>query len=100
AEAYVTPSDHFTFDLLDNFSVLGHARLPYQLSIGDPVGGARGYYGSNIVGARRNVVRSEVRLATPNAVHRADIGVALFADAGTVWAGDVPFGVSASRQSV
>lgn len=99
-EAYFTPSSRVTFDVIDNFSVLGHARLPLQLSLGDAVGGVRGFYGSNIVGARRNVVRSELRVATPKAVHNADLGVALFADAGTMWAGDVPFGMNASRQAV
>ena len=97
---YYTPSSGVLIDVQDNFSSLGHARLPTQLSLGDLIGGPRGYVGSAIAGARRNVTRAEVRWAGPAAIRRADVGVALFADVARIWAGDVPYGVSASRQSV
>jgi hypothetical protein len=98
--AYFTPTSHFTLSAEDNYSMLGQSRLPTQLSLGDALGGPRGYAGSTIVGGRRNVIRTEARLATPDAVHHADVGVALFTDIASMWAGDVPFGVNATRQSV
>lgn len=97
---YYTPTSRLLIDLQDNYSSLGHARLPTQLSLGDPIGGPRGYVGSAIAGGRRNVARTEIRWARPDALHRADAGVALFADFAQMWAGDVPYGVSARRQSV
>jgi hypothetical protein len=98
--AYIKPSERVLISVQDNFSSLGHARVPTQLSLGDLVGGPRGYVGSTIAGGRRNVTRAEIRWAGPAAIRRSDIGVALFADAAQMWAGDVPYGVSASRQSV
>lgn len=100
ATAYFSPSSQVLIDVQDNFSSLGHARLPTQLSMGDLIGGPRGYVGSTIAGARRNVTRAEIRWAGPAAIRRSDLGVVLFADAAQIWAGDVPYGVSASRQSV
>lgn len=100
AMAYFTATPRFVIQARDNFSVLDQARIPTQLSMGDPIGGPRGYLGSRLVGGRRNLTSAELRWATPNAFRRADIGVALFADAATIWSGDVPYGVSASRQSV
>lgn len=97
---YVTPTPHLTFGLRDDFAHLGHAWLPTQLSLGDPVGGPRGFGGSPLAGGARNVARTELRWATPSAIHHADVGVALFVDAAHLWAGDVPFGTTASRQSV
>ena len=46
------------------------------------------------------MVRVEGRLAEPAAVHHADVGAAVFADVGTLWAGSVPYGVSTTRSSV
>jgi hypothetical protein len=100
ASAYFAPSPRLMFDLQDNYSALGEARVPTQLSLGDPMGGPRGYVGSNLSGGRRNVTRLEVRGASPRAMYGADVGLALFTDAGVIWPGDVPFGVAATRQSV
>jgi hypothetical protein len=41
-----------------------------------------------------------MRGASPRSVYGADVGLALFADAGQLWAGDVPYGVTTSAQSV
>lgn len=98
--AYFSPGPRFLFDAQDNYSALGTARLPTQLSLGDPIGGPRGYIGSSLAGGRRNVTRVEVRGASPRSAYGADVGVALFADAAELWAGDVPYGVRASRQSI
>lgn len=84
----------------DLFTGAANSRLPIQLDLGDPIGGVRGYAGSTLAGGRRNVVRVEGRVAEPAAIHHADIGAALFADIGTLWAGSVPYGVSTTRSSV
>lgn len=98
--AYFAPMSRLLLDVQDNYSALGQARLPTQLSLGDPIGGPRGFVGSTLAGGRRNVTRIEMRGASSRAVYGADVGLAVFADAATLWAGDVPYGVSASRQSV
>jgi hypothetical protein len=69
-------------------------RTPFQLLIGVPDGGVRGYEESRLAGGQRIVARLEerFRLGTVNGL--ADAGVAVFADAGRMWAGDVPFGVN------
>ncbi len=97
---YAAPTSRLLFDVQDNLSMVRGSRIPTQLSLNDPEGGPRGFRGSTLVGGRRNVARMEVRVASPHAVHGADVGLALFADAATLWAGDVPYGVNASRQSV
>jgi len=100
AMAYFTATSRFVIQARNNFSVLDQARIPTQLSLGDPIGGPRGYLGSRLVGGRRNLTSLELRWATPNAFHRGDLGAAVFADAASIWPGDVPYGVTASRQSV
>jgi len=97
---YVTPPTRLTFRLENNFSLIDQARVPTQLTISDPIGGVRGYLGSHLAGGRRDLTRAELRWATPNAFHRGDVGVAAFADAGTLWAGSVPYGTSATRESL
>jgi hypothetical protein len=68
-------------------------RIPFQLSLGDRRGGVRGYRRSRDAGGRRAVARLEDRFYLGDWRGQADIGVALFADAGRLWAGDVPYGV-------
>jgi hypothetical protein len=86
--------------LNDEISIARRGLVPTQLTFSDPLGGVRGYAPSRLVGAERNVVRAEFRWAGPAAVRHADAGVALFADAGSLWAGDAPFGTTVSRQSI
>jgi hypothetical protein len=69
-------------------------RVPFQLTLGDKEGGVRGYRDSRDGGARRFVVRAEDRVFVGHVRRNADLGVALFADAGRLWGGDVPFGVN------
>lgn len=88
------------FTLDDELSIARRGLVPTQLTFSDPLGGVRGYSPSRLVGAERNIVRTELRWAGPAAVRRADAGLALFADAGSLWAGDAPFGATVSRQSV
>jgi hypothetical protein len=70
------------------------SRVPLQLRLGDPDVGVRGYTRSRAAGARRVVARLEDRWFLGGWRDQADVGLALFADAGRVWAGDAPFGVN------
>jgi len=70
-----------------------HSRRPFQLRLGDREGGVRGYANSEVAGARRAVARVESRWLLGQITESAEYGVAIFADAGRMWAGDVPFGV-------
>jgi hypothetical protein len=66
-------------------------RIPYNLSLADPVAGVRGFFNSHIVGAERVVTRLEARwLGPPLSI--GDIGLAAFSDVGQLYPGDVPFG--------
>ena len=69
-------------------------RTPFQLVLGVPDGGVRGYEESSLAGGQRIVARLEERYVLGKVFGVADGGVALFADAGRQWAGDVPFGVN------
>ena len=69
-------------------------RTPFQLVFGVPEGGVRGYEESSLAGGQRVVARLEERYVLGKVFGVADGGVALFADAGRQWAGDVPFGVT------
>ena len=70
-------------------------RTPFQLLLGVPEGGVRGYEKSTFAGrpAHRGARRAPV-LVRRRAQARATLGFAVFADAGRQWAGDVPFGVT------
>jgi hypothetical protein len=70
------------------------ARTPFQLLFGVPEGGVRGYEESSLAGGQRVVARVEERFNVGDLLRAAEAGVAVFADAGRQWAGDVPFGVS------
>ncbi len=67
-------------------------RVPFQLLLGDRQGGVRGYSASRSVGARRAVVRLEERWAIGRLTRHGSVGVAGFADAGWIRAGEAPFG--------
>lgn len=68
-------------------------RIPFQLTLGDRQGGVRGYRDSRVAGAVRGVARLEGRWSIGRLTRHVALGLASFADAGRVWAGDAPFGV-------
>lgn len=74
-------------------------RLPGQLALGAPNGGARGFGGSLEGGARRMVVRAEQRRVLGRVNGTAELGMALFADAGRVWRGDAPMSLTSPWRS-
>jgi hypothetical protein len=71
-----------------------HTRLPFQLALGDPDGGVRGFSDSRVAGAVRTVGRLEERWMIGARTQRGAFGLASFVDAGRVWAGDAPYGVN------
>ncbi len=69
--------------------------VPYQIELGDRRGGLRGYARSLEAGSQRLLARLEQRFDVARYQgSRAALGVAAFTEAGRMWAGDVPFGVS------
>jgi hypothetical protein len=69
------------------------ATSPFQLTLGGAEG-VRGFAETEFPGARRAVISAEARLESPNPFPSFfDLGLTLFGDAGTISAGDVPFGV-------
>jgi hypothetical protein len=69
-------------------------RIPFALTLGEARGGVRGYSSETLPGGQRGIVRVEDRFVLGKPLGLGDAGVALFADAGRLWAGDVPFGTS------
>ena len=84
----------------DQFSGGTRSLLPLQLALGDRQGGILGYRDSPLAGAYRNVVRTEVRWTAAALVRNADIGFATFSQVGSIWAGDAPYGSTATRANV
>jgi hypothetical protein len=69
-------------------------RTPFQLLLGVPESGVRGYERSTYAGGRRLVLRMEHRYSYGAVRNLGDLALAGFVDAGRQWAGDVPFGVT------
>ena len=86
--------------LSDEFSGGLRSRLPLQLTFNDRFGGLRGYRSAGVAGERRNVARAEVRVSRRSVIRTADVGVGAFGEAGTLVAGDAPYGWTGSRYSV
>jgi len=89
---YSKRSARRTFVVSEEFSGGSRARLPLQLTFRDGQGGLRGYRGSLLSGAWRNVVRFEERWVLASRPRNANVGFAGFADAGTLWRGSAPYG--------
>ena len=62
--------------------------------LGVPESGVRGYEEATFAGGQRIVARLEERFVLGKLLNLADMGVAVFADGGRQWKGDVPFGVN------
>jgi hypothetical protein len=85
--------------LSDELSGGFKSRLPLQLTFADRIGGLQGYRASGVAGERRNVARAEVRVSRRSVIRSADVGVGVFGEAGTLVAGDAPYGWTGSRYS-
>ena len=89
---YVKAHDRHTSILSGEWSAGWRLRTPFQLNLGEPRGGMRGYSAAEFPGGHRAIARLEERWVLGNVRGNADAGVALLAEAGRMWAGDVPFG--------
>ena len=96
---YTKPGEHHTVIVTGDFAGAWRALLPYELTVGASRAGVRGFRGSQEGGAQRAVARIEDRWAIRRFGSWSAIGAAVFADAGKVWAGDVPYGVSSPVRS-
>jgi hypothetical protein len=96
---YTKPGEHHTVIVTGDFAGAWRGLLPYELTIASSRSGVRGFRGSQEAGAQRVVARIEDRWAIRRFGTWSAFGAALFADAGKVWAGDVPYGVSSPVRS-
>lgn len=94
---YLGKGPGLMLEVSDEMSGGWRPRLPLQLTLSDRLGGIKAYQSSGVAGERRNVVRTELRYSRRNVIRSADAGVALFSEAGTLVAGDVPYGWSGTR---
>jgi hypothetical protein len=83
-----------TTTLSAEFSGGWHQRIPFNLTLSDPEGGVRGFATSNTPGGQRFVARLEDRQMVGRPFQLGDLGLGAFVDAGQLWAGDIPYGVT------
>ena len=68
-------------------------RVPFRVTLAGTEGGIRGMTEGLEQGGQRGIARVEDRIDLGSRFgETADFGIAFFADAGRLWAGDVPFG--------
>ena len=91
---YAKAGDQWTTMASVEGAALKKLSFPSQLSFRDGEGGVRGYADAAASGGGRAVMRLEGRRDLPQVTPRAAIAVALFADAGKLWARDAPYGVT------
>jgi hypothetical protein len=96
---YLGGGPGFLFLLDDRFAGGNRALVPFQLALGDRQGGMLGYNASQLVGAYRNIATASLRWSKPALVRNADVGFATFTQVGSIWAGDAPYGSTATRAS-
>lgn len=71
-----------------------HARIPTQLTFRDDQTGLLGFRTVGFGGAGRFIVAVEERHRLPLTTRRAEVAFSALSQAGRLWAGDAPFGVS------
>ena len=92
----ITP--HHTLITSGQFGGGWRQRVPFQLRLGEPQGGVRGYAGSRVAGGQRAVATIEDRWYLGRFRNVADLGLAPFVEGGRMWARDVPFGQSVGNR--
>ena len=96
---YFKISDWNTTTASLEFSGGWRQRTPFSLTLSDADGGVRGYAASGTPGGQRLVGRLEHRMFVGRPFDAGDLGVGVFADAGRMWAGDIPYGVNTPVRS-
>lgn len=89
---YSRPGQSHTRIVSLEWSGTSGVRVPHSLSLGLPEGGMRGMRGASAVGGRRGIARWDEQLYVGSPFAFGDLGISLFADAGQLWAGDLPYG--------
>jgi hypothetical protein len=96
---YRKPSLNRLESVSAEFAGVWRSRLPMQLTFSEYDNGMRGFSRASIGGGQRLIVRAEERWLIPQPWRRVEIGAAAFGEAGRLWAGDAPFGVTTPWQS-
>lgn len=96
---YGKPSPEQTMTISVEGAKIRALAFPAQLSFRDAEGGVRGFGNAVASGGQRLVLRAEERLFFPHITSKADLAAAIFADAGKLWAGDAPYGVTSPVRS-
>ncbi len=91
---YFKLSPQHTTTLSLGFSGGWQQRVPFNLTLSDPNGGLRGLPARDTPGGQRIVMRLDNRVFVGRPWNVADIGVGAFTDAGRLWRGDIPYGVT------
>jgi hypothetical protein len=89
---------HTTLASLE-FSGGWRQRVPFRLTLSDPIGGVHGYAGSDTPGGQRLVGRFEHRVFVARPHGLGDLGIGGFVESGRLWAGDVPYGENTSPRT-
>jgi len=91
---YSRPRDWRTRTLIVEWSGTEKVRRPHSLSLTEMAGGVRGFRDTRDVGGRRAVARIGEQFYLGSPFDFGDLGLAWFADAGQLWAGDLPYGAN------
>ena len=91
---YVKPLNRHTLITDVTWSGGWRQRFPFQLTFADRDGGLPGFRFTDVGGAMRVISRVEDRYLVGRYKDLASVAVAGFAEAGKIWAGDSPFGVT------
>lgn len=91
---YWVPDERWRVVADAEYGGVWRAQVPTQLELGAFEGGVRGFGRADVGGGQRLVTRTELRWVAGRPYALGDVGVAAFADAGRVWAGDAPYGVT------
>ena len=94
AAQYLKLADNQTLIASLEWTGAWRMRMPFALTLGEERGGVRGYGDETQPGGQRGIVRVEHRYTIGRPFGLGDAGIGFFADAGRLWAGDVPFGAS------
>lgn len=91
---YLHPAPKHTTLVDVEYSGGWRQRVPFQLTFSDREGGMPGFGASELGGGQRLVTRWEERYQLGHVRQFAALAGAIFVDAGKLWAGDAPFGIT------